>query len=370
MATATAPRIDVYAILPPTPSNPQWVHCLSLPLETMHSFRFSEKPMKWIRFAIGVVIGAEGDLSTTPNNLDIIDYNAALLPGSVKLYYHISDKESQQIFVVNRQTTHTSTSTSASTPQTTFWDNIMSRDTCCVLTGCEAEGCDAAYLLPQSKGDEYIQTYTERRSRDPGGNDIIRYIDSSRNGLLLNCVAHRTLGKDLGFLMTPNFALNTDDIDPSAPPNERRCTSHVFKRFGATMSDALRPGSQLRVLNTPDFPPAIVFDAVYAGAVVTHFATKSFKDTITSSLDKLYYCVEGKAASPVGPLDGYAAAVEKFDAPKPDYFDALLIIPYCMASPDEVQNMMRKAQEKAEEEEHRRAREKVGAWLDQVASNS
>ena len=45
------------------PSNWHWVHCLTLPVETLKTLSFSQRPYKWIRYAIGVVVGAEGHLS-------------------------------------------------------------------------------------------------------------------------------------------------------------------------------------------------------------------------------------------------------------------------------------------------------------------
>jgi hypothetical protein len=43
----------------------------------------------------------------------------------------------------------------------------------------------------------------------------------------------------------------------------------------------------------------------------------------------------------------------------PDYFDMLLMIPYCQMSSDNLEHMQREAREKAEEAEHRRCRTKL-----------
>ncbi|KAH8980747.1 hypothetical protein EDB86DRAFT_3134631 [Lactarius hatsudake] len=59
------------------PSNWNWVQCLTLPLETLQTQQFSHRPYKWIRYAIGVVIGASGNLYTTPDLSGIVvDDNA------------------------------------------------------------------------------------------------------------------------------------------------------------------------------------------------------------------------------------------------------------------------------------------------------
>jgi len=52
--------------------NWNWVHCLTLPLNVL---QFSLRPYKWIRYAIGVVVGVEGDLSSSSGSLNIVDYN-------------------------------------------------------------------------------------------------------------------------------------------------------------------------------------------------------------------------------------------------------------------------------------------------------
>jgi hypothetical protein len=44
---------------------------------------------------------------------------------------------------------------------------------------------------------QYIMTYTQRRSRDRPGADIVQDIDNVRNGLFLNQLTHVVLGKDM-----------------------------------------------------------------------------------------------------------------------------------------------------------------------------
>ena len=97
--TMVAPsQINVYASLPQNVvlgdghslpcANWCWVHCLSLPLEELNTLQLSQRPYKWFRYAIGVVVGAEGVLSASCNSHDIVDYDdtASLLTGSADLY--------------------------------------------------------------------------------------------------------------------------------------------------------------------------------------------------------------------------------------------------------------------------------------------
>src|SRR5258708_17864918 len=80
------------------PSNWRWVHCLTVPLETLNTLQFSQRPYKWIRYAIGVFVRAEDDLSSSSDSLNVVDYNAGLPAESAFLYYHTNDEEKQSMF--------------------------------------------------------------------------------------------------------------------------------------------------------------------------------------------------------------------------------------------------------------------------------
>ncbi|KAI9456922.1 hypothetical protein HD554DRAFT_2042455 [Boletus coccyginus] len=238
MAT-TVPEIRVFAMFPldPTSSRPsswEWVHCLTCPLDTFNSLQFVRKPYKWIRYATGVVVGAQGDPSFSRDSPhDVMDCNQDLQFESIDLYYHTSDDEKQKMIPADLDMDRTtiiniSDASEATSRRAQFRSDVVERDRVCVLTGYMERGCDAVHLLPHSKGDEYIESYTERRSRDPAGNDIVFEIDDVRNGILLNKIAHGTFGKKFAFLITPNFAMTTADVNTTAPPTEKRCTAHLF----------------------------------------------------------------------------------------------------------------------------------------------
>src|ERR1700722_14874801 len=108
---ATGPHIDVYASLPWTaesggsldvnPSAWQWTHCLTLPLHTLNTLDDSQKSYKWIRYAIGVVTGTEGALSTSPDLLHAMYDDADLPAESVNVYYHTSVEERERAFPID-----------------------------------------------------------------------------------------------------------------------------------------------------------------------------------------------------------------------------------------------------------------------------
>jgi hypothetical protein len=164
----TAHQINVYASLPLNltpggdpdvhPDNWLWIHCLALPLQTLDMLQFCQSPYKWIHYIIGVVIGAQGILCTSPDSPEAMDYNAVLPTRSVQLYYHTSNKEKQRMFPVVSGFSHTHLTSTVSTNSTSqkdeFYSNVAKRDgEQCVLTSAEARYCNAIHLLPQSRGD-------------------------------------------------------------------------------------------------------------------------------------------------------------------------------------------------------------------------
>ena len=87
----------------PELSSWHWVHCLTFPPDTLNRLQFTPKPHKWIRYATGVVVGAQGGLSFSRDPLhDVMEYNHMhvhdLRSESADLYYHTSDAEKQKMF--------------------------------------------------------------------------------------------------------------------------------------------------------------------------------------------------------------------------------------------------------------------------------
>ncbi|KAF5371989.1 hypothetical protein D9615_008142 [Tricholomella constricta] len=359
------------------PTNWRWVHCLSLPLDTLKARQFSQRPYKWIRYAIGVVVGAEGDLSSSPDLPDIVDYDIGHLPSeSATLYYHTSDEERRRMCPIDPdlERTESFTSSIATTRLAHFIDDVKERDgSSCVMTGLDEKLCDAAHLLAQTKGDTYISTYTQRRSRSTAGDDIVQDINSVRNGLFINGFSHKGLGKHLAFLPTPNFAMDTADLDPNAPPEGRRYTTHLFKPdipFFLGGRNAPPSGSPIRISDTPQWPPAILFDAVYAGAVLQHFGTETLKEDVTAAWKETFLSSMTEEEKAIA--DGRAAAAkmrayERKAQEGPDNFDILMAMPYISVPRDKLKILIREAKVKAEAEEHERMEEKVNTWMEQIA---
>lgn len=165
MTTSSSPqaRVTVCASLPLSvpveyagganidlhPSNWEWVPCLSLPITKLNTLHLSRKPYKWIKYAIGVVIGAHGELSTHSESNNIVDYNADLPTNSTYLSYHVSNEEKQMMFPLDPDILHTSvTSIASSNQRERFWVEVAARDgQQCIWTRISGRCCDAVHLL-------------------------------------------------------------------------------------------------------------------------------------------------------------------------------------------------------------------------------
>ncbi|KAH9174456.1 hypothetical protein EDB89DRAFT_1953198 [Lactarius sanguifluus] len=327
-------------------SFPRKVQCLTLPLEMLQTKQFSHRPYKWIRYAIGVVIGASGNLYTTPDLSGVVDYNANLPAGSIVLYYHTDEYEKRRMFPIDPDIFRTQPTSSESTLRRgTFRDEVAQRDEWkCVWTGVSAKFCQAAHLLAHSKANDYISTLTHRRGRDNKA-DFIEDIDS-----------------------TPNFAMDTADVDDTAPPGQKRYTAHIIQNGETFPSDCV-PGSSFRITENTQFPPDILFDAVYAGFVLLHFGTEAMKESARKEAAYGAITDERTTAmerSPKQALDSNERHERRTRGQVDDLIGMVMAIPYILVSPDEHLETMRQAREEAEAAEQRLVHEKVEEWIGHV----
>ena len=188
---------------------------------------------------------------------------------------------------------------------------------------------------------------------------------------------------DDGDNQTPNFAMDTTDIDPTASPVEERCTAQTFwfpPDKCALGDPKVQSGSPLRLSHTPDWPPSVLFDGVYAGAVLHNFGTQELKEAVTKNWRDTFYpggiktaadtahevTMGDKAAAMKRGLNEAQERQEHNEAHHvPDMFDMLLTLPYVLVPPA----TLRAAKEKAEAMEQRRVRDEVDAWTSQVTGS-
>ena len=204
MAATAPPEIQVYASFPRAvaldtdlnvdSSNWHWVHCLTLPLETLKALNFSQRPYKWIRYAIGVVVGAEGDLSFSRDSLDVVEYNAGLPTEPATLYYHTSDEEKRRMFPVDPNIGRTRVTSSVATSRMDqFREVVAKRDgEECVLSNMDKRSCEAVHLLAHSKGDAVCYSYSYSvLIHHPNGGSTLRRIPSAAVETLKEATLYR-----------------------------------------------------------------------------------------------------------------------------------------------------------------------------------
>src|SRR5258707_3580135 len=84
--------------------------------------------------------------------------------------------------------------------------------------------------------------------------------------------------------------MNTTVIEPAAQPEDQRYTTHLFSDMRGYLGDPQPPlGSPLQISDTVQWPPAILFDAVYADAVIRNFGTQTLKDEVTKTWKNIFY---------------------------------------------------------------------------------
>ena len=146
------------------------VLALSIPFSDIE--RLSVRPVKWLRFVTFAICGVRGDLSEMPNGPPV-DYDSISLADhiaeayyytpegnihrshifrlSLTVYAHIGEYHIIDYNAMNDRIT-----SSEQTPRSSrFRRDVMERDgPVCVFTLTDGSMCDAAHLLPKSKGDE------------------------------------------------------------------------------------------------------------------------------------------------------------------------------------------------------------------------
>ena len=204
-------------------SNPQpfyaWREVLDIPANKLAALKFSHFPFKWIRYAMGAIVGPEGHLyendQTTPGQP--IDYKLPLPEtDDLRLYYHVPEDQLPHMFPTRAVS---SSVRSNDDRQGVFLRAVRERDGAgYVVSGFPAEYCQAAHLVAHGKGSEvrthllaflfhavlrtsqYIEALTRGRSRvrrsgTRGQAPIITDINDPRNGLFLYAPTHTGLDR-------------------------------------------------------------------------------------------------------------------------------------------------------------------------------
>jgi len=171
--------------------------------------------------------------------------------------------------------------------------------------------------------------------------------------------------------------MTTADVDPTSPPTKRKCITHASRPgrllLPGTTSTPL--GSPVRISDTPQSPPAVLFDAVYAGALLHHFGTQELKDTLVTTWGDVFNSGGVMTADEQEERKQLRAQIrtarrEAAEASsRPDTLDMLMTLPYIMVPKDKRRNILRQIEENAKAEERRRLNEKVDMWMKQANVN-
>lgn len=154
------PSISVYAKLPDIVDVWGWTMLLAFPIDSIKRLQLSHKPYKWIRYATGVVLGAEGNLRMEADQQsDLIDYDADEedLCEAMNLYYYYNmpDITTERMLPIDPSFVNANrTTTTTYRRMSSFRKSVGRRDgNRCVITGEVASLCNAAHLVSSTKGD-------------------------------------------------------------------------------------------------------------------------------------------------------------------------------------------------------------------------
>lgn len=243
---------------------------LNIPVSDVQNYSY--KPLKWICYATGVILGVEGVLS--PLNEDDGDFN--IEDGNPACRRLLFTSRSPIRFIDldglnDRESSQLSTETRAR-----FRDAIKQRDDHCVISDHPAGMCIAAYLIPHSKGSKYIQALCLWRTQ--GEEPQIESINSAQNGIFIDAGIHCFMDQgSFAILRTPNFSMNCEDVAPAANNQAvtLRFTPHWFieeseeSRRHTLYSGDCRYPLHLEGHWPEDWPPDFLWDFVY-GIVVAN----------------------------------------------------------------------------------------------------
>lgn len=167
---------------------------------------------------------------------------------------------------------------------------------------------------------------------------------------------------------TEDVSRDTEDVVQDA--EEKRFTSHLFDRnaFG-TLASAYSEQAIQVPKNKNKWPPTVLFDAVYASAVIHHFC-KLPKDFF-KSWENIFYPDGMIEVAKTGTIQQIAEREERRrrrdnEHETLDAFDMLRILPYIVAGPEQYLKVMKERQEAAAARDREELDAKVNSWRQSV----
>ncbi|KAN0082940.1 hypothetical protein V8E55_008735 [Tylopilus felleus] len=278
---ATVEEVHIYLHIA---STDEWIRALSIPRIDIE--RLTRRPLKWLRFATFTVCGAKGHLYTTqPEGGEIVDYENVSFGDLADSYYYATEDEYR--LVDYKAFNDRCTSTAATPRHANFRGRICSRDVGCVITRSPSEECDAAHIIPRSKGSNYISFVVDDRSSLYEGSSLSleHGINSIENGILLTKSLHAKFGMArIVFLKTPNFAMVPSDVprvEEGPIPHNRMTLQYMVpptatERGYVSQWDVAADWSR----NELPPPPSILLDFMYGAAIVKRWICHPLSDML------------------------------------------------------------------------------------------
>ncbi|KAH9172519.1 hypothetical protein EDB89DRAFT_1851085 [Lactarius sanguifluus] len=344
---------------------------LSIPLDDVQ--RLSIRPFKWLRYVMYCICGARGDLSASQGGPPV-DYDSTKLADDVIYFYEPSG---QCIFVDYECLNDSMTSTNQTPRRDNFRREIMARDgSFCVITRDVERSCDAAHIIPRSKGDEYILKVVQERwplYEDEDTPPEIR-INAVENGVFLGKTLHAKLGTgEVAFLKTPNYGLDPTDI-PRVEPSDREGpvpTDHFTLHRLAT-PPGYNPARIAAIAGTGTnlLPPVVILDYVYGIAAYNQWNSRHPDKTVHRMMGnyrKEHY-INIPTIEPSPPTDnyeGYYISTRTGDvmAKAMDDLNAFLMFVVRGITPEEAAERREKRMEEEELKAQEASRSKVMEWM-------
>lgn len=164
-------------------------------------------------------------------------------------------------------------------------------------------------------------------------------------------------------MATDDVVQDAEDVVQDA--EKKRYTAHVFDSR-ALESGGGFSGCAIRVSkDKSSWPPTVLFDAVYASAVIHHFG--ELPDDILKTWESIYYPGGIKNLTRAQVAEEAAARDEHRRRRNDgrgtlDGFDLLRILPYIVAGPEQSMRNMKERQEAAAAREREELEAKVDSW--------
>ena len=179
--------------------------------------------------------------------------------------------------------------------------------------------------------------------------------------------------------------MDSNDVVPDASPSEPMYITHLFQPLHYPAFDSIS-GSRLTVSDAAQWPPQVLFDVVYASAVLHEFSAPHVRTRIAEIWDELYYPRGGfDATAAKKRMEGRRERVRR-DVVRhrvsgsqlqlqvgrggPDYLDFAVLVPYLAMSPAELVRYLDDVDAEAEQDAHRRVAERVKRWREDVVSSA